>query len=57
MKSLLATALALVVLALTGCASVEGADSSASAREKPQYDEPSTGSRLPVRRSTSTGTN
>jgi len=57
MKSLLATALALATLALGGCATVEGSDSSATAREKPQYDEASTGSRLPVRRSTSTGTN
>ncbi|WP_348693888.1 hypothetical protein [Duganella fentianensis] len=57
MKSLLGTALALAVLSLTGCASMEGSDSTASVREKPQYDEPTTGSRLPTRRSSSTGTN
>ncbi|MFC0167297.1 hypothetical protein ACFFKC_04320 [Pseudoduganella danionis] len=58
MKSLLGTALALAVLSLTGCASMEGStDTAASAREKPQYDEPMTGSRLPTRRSSASGTN
>lgn len=57
MKSLLGTALALAILSLTGCASMEGSDSTASVREKPQYDEPTTGSRLPTRRSSSTSTN
>ncbi|MYM40518.1 hypothetical protein [Duganella qianjiadongensis] len=56
MKSLLGTALALAVLSLSGCASMEGSDTTVAAREKPQYDEPTTGSRLPTRRS-STATN
>lgn len=57
MKSLLGTALALAVLSLSGCASMEGSDTTVAAREKPQYDEPTTGSRLPTRRSSSSGTN
>jgi len=57
MKSLLGTALALAVLSLSGCASMEGSETQVAAREKPQYDEPLTGSRLPTRRSSSAGTN
>ena len=45
MKSLLGTALALAVLSLSGCASLEGSETQVAAREKPQYDEPLTGSR------------
>lgn len=57
MKSLLGIALALAVLSLSGCASMEGPEGKVAAREKPQYDEPMTGSRLPTRRSSSSSTN